>query len=101
MTYSEAVKDSCSTSSRTVYDQETLKCVVKDVVAEEDISRNLVKLGLADDTTEQITEKVSEVSGCRCACRETKIEAFKIGLKLSFRTVLLNREQCTANLLCN
>ena len=40
--YSEAVKDSCRTCSRTVDDQETLKCIVKDVVAEEDKSRNLV-----------------------------------------------------------
>ena len=78
-TYSEAVKDSCSTSSRTVYDQETLKCVVKDVVAEEDRSRNLVIFGLTEDTTEQITEKVSEVF--EVLAEKPKIEAVRIGLK--------------------
>ena len=51
---------------------------MKDVVAEENRSRNLVIFGFTEDTAEQITEKVSEVF--KVLAEKPKIEAVRIGL---------------------
>jgi len=48
-------------NAKTFYDQKKLKNVVKDVVAEEDRSRNLMVFGLEEEPGEQISEKVSQV----------------------------------------
>ena len=66
-------------NAKTFYDQKKLKNVVKDVVAEEDRSRNLMVFGLEEEPGEQISEKVSQVF----VELEEKpiIEASRIGLK--------------------
>ena len=55
--YSAAVQESKSTAS--VIDRKVLKTVVKDVVAEEDQTRNLMIFGLREESNEQINDKVS------------------------------------------
>ena len=57
--YSAAVQESKSTAS--VIDRKVLKTVVKDVVAEEDRTRNLMIFGLREETNEQINDKFSEI----------------------------------------
>ena len=59
--YSDIVKQSSSSVAGTLLDQKTLKTVVKDVVAEEDRSRNLMIFGLAEDKEEQLHDKVGNV----------------------------------------
>ena len=56
--YSAAVKKG---SGATVYSKETLKTVLKSVVAEEDRSRNLVVYGLKEEEGEQLTALVNGV----------------------------------------
>ena len=63
--YSEAVNavKSVSTlpSEGAVLNQETLKTVVKQVVAEEDRSRNLMVFGLDEEEDEPLQEKVTAI----------------------------------------
>ena len=63
--YSEAVNAVKSASTPppegTVLNQETLKTVVKQVVAEEDRSRNLMVFGLDEEEDEQLQEKVTAI----------------------------------------
>jgi hypothetical protein len=63
--YSDAVNavKSASTppSEGTVLNQETLKTVVKQVVEEEDRSRNLMVFGLDEEEDEQLEEKVTAI----------------------------------------
>ena len=79
--YSEAVNQSSNRlNAGTLYDQKMLKSVVKDVVAEEDRSRNLMLFGLEEEQEEHISEKVSQVPvelG-----EKPIIEASRIGVKL-------------------
>ena len=57
-----AVKSaSTPTSEGTVLNQETLRTVVKQVVAEEDRSRNLMVFGLDEEEDEQLHEKVTAI----------------------------------------
>ena len=62
-------------------DQKTLKTVVKEVVAEEDRSRNLMIFGLTEDTEEQLLEKVSNV--LLELTEMPKIEVCPIGMEKS------------------
>ena len=77
--YSEAVKVnlSQSTSTGTVYNPETLKIVVKDVVEEEDRNRNLMVFGLPESNNEQLNEKISEVF--EQLCEKPTVEATRLG----------------------
>ena len=61
-----------------------LKTVVKDVVAEEDRSRNLVIFGLPEDPAEQISDTVSEV--LKELGENPNLEAVRIGLKAKKET---------------
>ncbi len=63
------------------FSPETLKKVVKNVVQEEDRSRNFMIFGLPEDAEEQFVSKVCgvlEVIG-----QKSKIEAFKMGSKMN------------------
>ena len=73
--YCEAAQ--LSGSDSTVFDQRILKSVVKDVVAEEDRSRNLTIFGLPEESNEQICDKVSEVF--LELDEKPKIEASRLG----------------------
>ena len=64
-------------SDSTVFDQRILKSVVKDVVAEEDRSRNIMIFGLPEESNEQICDKVSEVF--LELDEKPKIEASRLG----------------------
>ena len=77
--YSAAVQESKSTAS--VIDRKVLKTVVKDVVAEEDRTRNLMIFGLREETNKQINDKISEI--LFELGEKPKIEASRIGLKSS------------------
>ena len=88
-TYSEAVAVQKSVQSgagrnASILDQDVLKSVVKDVVAEEDRSRNFVIFGLEETPDELIEDKVG------CVLQELgakpKLEASRIGLKLNKQT---------------
>ena len=63
-----------------MFDQNTLKSVVEDVVAEEDRSRNIIVFGLSEEPTEQINEKVDEV--LQELGEKPRLEAARIGLKM-------------------
>ena len=65
-------------------DQNTLKTVVKNVVEEEDRSKNFLIFGLPEDPKEQISSKVNEV--LQELGENTKVEAFRIGLKAKKQT---------------
>ena len=79
-TYSDAVQESGSKGGANLIDQNTLKSVVKDVVAEEDRSRNIIVFGLPEEPTEQINEKVCEV--LQELGEKPRFEAARIGLKM-------------------
>ena len=83
-TYSEAVQVSGNQAGKNLLDQNTLKTVVKHVVAEEDRSRNLIVFGLSENASEQINEKVGEVF--RELGEQPKFEAARIGLKTNKET---------------
>ena len=83
-TYSEAVQESGNQAGKNLLDQNTLKTVVKHVVAEEDRSRNLIVFGLSENASEQINEKVGEVF--RELGEQPKFEAARIGLKTNKET---------------
>lgn len=74
--YSDAVKKG---SRATVYSKETLKTVLKSVVAEEDRSRNLVVYGLKEEEGEQLPALVSEV--LEELDEKPRFEAFRVGRK--------------------
>lgn len=57
--YSTAVQSQAVNTS--VICQETLKSVAKQVVVEEEISRNVMVFGLAEDETEDLNQKIGEV----------------------------------------
>ena len=77
--YSEAVQGAGNLAGGSLLDQNTLKTVVKNVVAEEDRSRNILIFGLPEDTEEQITTKVEAVLEELGA--KPKVEAVRLGLK--------------------
>ena len=79
--YSDIVKQSSSSAAGTLLDQKTLKTVVKDVVAEEDRSRNLMIFGLTEETEEQLHDKVSNV--LLELGEKPKIEVCRIGVEKS------------------
>ena len=54
--YSEAVQGQSLNGSGNMLNQSILKSVVKDVVAEEDRSRNLLIFGILEESVEQIME---------------------------------------------
>ena len=78
-TYSDAVQESGSKSAN-LLDQNTLKSVVKDVVAEEDRSKNVIVFGIPEEPAEQISEKVAEV--LQELGEKPRLEAARIGLKV-------------------
>ena len=82
--YSEALQGAETLTGNTLLDHNTLKTVVKDVVAEEDRSRNLVIFGLPEEPAEQITDKVNKV--LEVLGEKPKIEAVRIGLKAKEQT---------------
>ena len=84
--YSEAVVESGNQADRTggLLDQNVLKTVVKNVVAEEDRSRNLIVFGLPEDPAEHITDKVGEV--LLELGEKPKLEAVRVGLKRNQET---------------
>ena len=61
--YSEAIQGQASTNCSKLLNSNVLKTVIKDVVAEEDRSRNLLIFGLPEesDVEEEICEKVGKV----------------------------------------
>ena len=60
-------------------DQNTLKNVGNDVVAEEDRGRNLIVFELPENPADQISEKVGEVNWE--STEQPKFEAVRIGLE--------------------
>ena len=78
--YSEAVQEAGNLAGGSLVDQNTLKTVVKDVVAEEDRSKNLFVFGLIEDPTEQTSDKVGKVFEALGV--KPKVEAIRIGSKL-------------------
>ena len=88
--YSEAVqKTSASVASSLSLDTKTLKNVFKDVVAEEDRTRNFMIFGLPEDEEEQTCEKVSEI--LMELGEKPRIEATRLGLKTSKDAKQLDR----------
>ena len=59
--HSDAVKGAGNQTGSSLLDQNTLKTVVKNVVEEEDRSKNFLIFGLPEDAKEQINSKVNEV----------------------------------------
>ena len=86
--YSEAVNavKSASTppSEGPVLNQETLKTVVKQVVAEEDRSRNLMVFGLDEEEDEQLQEKVTAIF--EELGEKPRHEAVRLGLRKDSKT---------------
>ena len=77
--YSEAAQS--LRSAEAPFTQETLKTVVKHVVAEEDRSRNVMVFGLPEDSDEQLCENVSDVF--QQLGVKPRIEASRLGKKSS------------------
>ncbi len=77
--YAHAAQSSSNTSA--AFSQETLKSVVKHVVAEEDRSRNVMVFGMPEETDEQLCDKVSEVF--EHLGEKPRIEASRLGKKSS------------------
>ena len=80
--YSEAVKaNQPSTASSAVISEDSMKSLVKQVVAEEDRSRNLMMFCLPESNDEQLSDKVTKVFGQ--LEEKPKIEACRLGKKSS------------------
>ena len=82
--YSDAVKGAGNQTGSSLLDQNTLKTVVKNVVEEEDRSKNFLIFGLPEDPKEQISSKVNEV--LEELGEKPKVEAVRIGLKAKKQT---------------
>ena len=57
--YSEVVQTQAANSS--VIGNETIKSVAKQIVAEEELSRNIMVFGLKEDDNEEINQKIAEI----------------------------------------
>ena len=75
------VQNSVKSSGTSLFDQSTLKTVVKNVVAKEDRSRNLMIFGLEEVADEQINEKVGQV--LLELGEKPQLEACRLGKKCS------------------
>ena len=77
--YSAAVQKSLPSCGEPIISKETLKSVVKDVVNEEDRSRNIVVFGLSEEEGEELNDRVGEVF--QSIGQKPRIEAVRVGLK--------------------
>ena len=81
--YSEAVQGQLTRDSGGFINQSVLESVVKNVVAEEDKSRNLLIFELTGESGEQKSKKVENVLGD--IGEKPKFDAYRIGLKGKFQ----------------
>ena len=79
--YSEAAKSYGTSSPNPIISQDTLKTVAKQVVVEEELSRNIMLFGLPEEDNEQLCAKVSEVFEHLDA--KPRVEASRLGIKKS------------------
>ena len=77
--YSEVVKSQESNSP--VIGNDTLKSVAKQVVAEEELSRNIMVFGLQENENENLAQKIDEVF--ECLGEKPRVEASRLGKKRS------------------
>ena len=78
-TYSSVVQSSQTSRAEPALSKEVLKTVVKDVVDEEDRSRNVVVFGLAEEDGENITGRVEELFDA--IDHKLKVEGCRLGRK--------------------
>ena len=80
-TYSAVVQSSQSVQSEHVISKDILKTVVKDVVDEEDRSRNVVLFGLLEEDEEDVNGRVAEVF--ESIGHKPKVESYRLGRKIN------------------
>ena len=80
-TYSAVVQSSQSSQSEHVISKDILKTVVKDVVDEEDRSRNVVLFGLLEEDEEDVNGRVAEVF--ESIGHKPKVESYRLGRKIN------------------
>ena len=80
-TYSAVVQSSQSLQSEHVISKDILKTVVKDVVDEEDRSRNVVLFGLLEEDEEDVNGRVAEVF--ESIGHKPKVESYRLGRKIN------------------
>lgn len=81
--YSEVVQAQAANSP--VLENETIKSVAKQIVAEEELSRNIVVFGLKEDSNEELSQKVGEIF--EHLGEKPKLEASRLGKKSVQATV--------------
>ena len=77
--YKEVLQENASAENCSLLNADVIKSAVKDVVAEDDRSRNVMIFGMTEDPEEQIAEKVGQV--LEDIGEKPKFEATRIGIK--------------------
>ncbi len=75
--YSEAAQSNVTSSQSPVITQETLKTVAKQVIAEEELSKNVMVFNLPEEDNEDVCEKLAQVF--QYLGEKPKIEARRLG----------------------
>ena len=82
--FSDVVKSSSLNNSTAPISADSIKSVAKQIVVEEELSRNVIVFGLCEDNDEEICDKVTEVF--ESLGEKPRVEASRLGRKSSSAT---------------
>ena len=81
---SDVVKSSSLNNSTAPISADSIKSVAKQIVVEEELSRNVIVFGLCEDNNEEVSDKVTEVF--ESLGEKPRVEASRLGRKSSSAT---------------